>query len=452
MLMNLLLHDATIVTCNKRIIREGAVVVENGRIADVGKSASIRRKYGRGYEKLDVKGKVVIPGLINTHQHAAMSLLRGYADDLPLSEWLEKWIWPIEKYMTPSDIYVGASLTAVESILSGTTTVNTMYHYAPEENEAKAFADAGLRGVIGHVCFSWRKKEDRKATVDLAKNWHGKTDGIIRTSVDPHSPYTVDPEYMKELKTIRAELNEKYGSEEAPIICHVHAAETSDEPEKVRQAFGNSLKDGVMDYLDSLGVLDEHVVAAHCVALSAKDMGVMKRRRVKASHNPISNLKLASGVSPVAQMLERGITVSLGTDSPCSNNTADMFEIMKTTAILHKGVNQNPTLLPAEQVLEMATIQGAEALSWEKEIGSIEVNKKADMAIIDFKKPHLCPLYHETSHLVYATKAADVEAVIINGKMVMENRKLATVNDERVMEAAKKAKYRLIDKLAANVK
>jgi len=178
----------------------------------------------------------------------------------------------------------------------------------------------------------------------------------------------------------------------------------------------------------------------------------MKRRRVKASHNPISNLKLASGVSPVAQMLERGITVSLGTDSPCSNNTADMFEIMKTTAILHKGVNQNPTLLPAEQVLEMATIQGAEALSWEKEIGSIEVNKKADMAIIDFRKPHLCPLYHETSHLVYATKAADVEAVIINGKVVMENRKLASVNAERVMEAAKKAKYRLIDKLAANVK
>jgi 5-methylthioadenosine/S-adenosylhomocysteine deaminase len=452
MFMNLLLHDATIVTCKKKIVREGALIVEDERIVDLGKSASIKRKYGRGYEKIDGKGKVVIPGFINTHQHAAMSLLRGYADDLPLHEWLEKWIWPVEKHMTTSDIYVGALLTAAESIMSGTTTVNTMYHYTPEENEAKAFADAGLRGVVGHVCFSWRKKEDRNAIESLAKKWHDKADGLIRTSVDPHAPYTVDPGYMKELKAARNELNEKYGSEKAPIICHIHAAETSDEPEKVRQAFGTPLKGGIMEYLDALGVLDEHVIAAHCVALTAEDMVVMKHRRVKASHNPISNLKLASGVSPVPQMLQRGITVALGTDSPCSNNTVDMFDVMKTTAILHKGVNQNPTLLPAEEVLEMATIRGAEALSWEEEIGSIEINKKADLAIIDFRKPHLCPLYHEASHLVYAAKAADVETVIINGKIVMENRRLQTLNIEGVMRTAEKAKRHLVDKLAANVK
>jgi 5-methylthioadenosine/S-adenosylhomocysteine deaminase len=452
MLMNLLLHDATIVTCKKKIVREGALIAEDERIVDLGKSASIKRKYGRGYEKIDGKGKVVIPGFINTHQHAAMSLLRGYADDLPLHEWLEKWIWPVEKHMTASDIYVGALLTAAESIMSGTTTVNTMYHYTPEENEAKAFADAGLRGVVGHVCFSWRKKEDKNAIESLAKNWHDKADGLIRTSVDPHAPYTVDPGYMKELKAARNELNEKYGSEKAPIICHTHAAETSDESEKVRQAFGTPLKGGIMEYLDALGVLDEHVIAAHCVALTAEDMVVMKHRRVKASHNPISNLKLASGVSPVPQMLQRGITVALGTDSPCSNNTVDMFDVMKTTAILHKGVNQNPTLLPAEEVLEMATIRGAEALSWEEEIGSTEINKKADLAIIDFRKPHLCPLYHETSHMVYAAKAADVETVIINGKIVMENRRLQTLNIERVMRTAEKAKRHLVDKLAANVK
>lgn len=450
--MNLLLHDATIVTCKKKIVREGALIVEDERIVDLGKSASIKRKYGRGYEKIDGKGKVVIPGFINTHHHATMSLLRGYADDLPLHEWLEKWIWPVEKRMTASDIYVGALLTAAESIMSGTTTVNTMYHYMPEENEAKAFADAGLRGVVGHVCFSWRKKEDRNAIESLAKNWHDKADGLIRTSVDPHAPYTVDPGYMKELKAAKNELNEKYGSEKAPIICHIHVAETSDEPEKVRQAFGTPLKGGIMEYLDALGVLDEHVIAAHCVALTAEDMVVMKHRRVRASHNPISNLKLASGVSPVPQMLQRGITVALGTDSPCSSNTVDMFDVMKTTAILHKGVNQNPTLLPAEEVLEMATIRGAEALSWEEEIGSIEINKKADLAIIDFRKPHLCPLYHEASHLVYAAKAADVETVIINGKIVMENRRLQTLNIERVMRTAEKAKRHLVDKLAANVK
>ncbi len=450
--MNLLIDEATVITCKGRTIREGAVAIEGSKIADLGKSSDLRHKYGRGYERLDGKNKVVMPGLVNTHQHAAMSLLRGYADDLPLQEWLEKWIWPIEKHMSRHDIYVGALLTAAESIMSGTTTVNTMYHYFPEENEAKAFADAGLRGVVGHVCFSWRKKEDKAALAGLARQWHNKANGLIRTSVDPHSPYTVDPEYMKELKDIRGELNEKYGSKEAPVIGHIHVAETADEEEKTRKAFNVPLKAGLMEYLDSLGALDEHVVAAHCVALTDRDMAVMRDRKVKASHSPISNLKLASGISPVPKMLSRGITVSLGTDSPCSNNTADMFEVMKTTAILHKGMNKDPTLMPAEQVLEMATTGGAKALSWENEIGSIEVGKKADLIILDFHKPHLCPMYNDTSHLIYAAKGSDVETAIISGNIVMENRKLTTLDVDRVMEDAEKAKRSLLDRLNANVK
>ena len=431
------------------IIRDGAIAIEDGTIIDVGKTKQMRRKYERGYERINAKGRVVIPGLINTHQHAAMSLLRGYADDLPLQEWLEKWIWPIERLMTAEDIYVGSLLTAVESIMGGTTTVNTMYHYMPEKNEAKALADAGIRGVIGHVCFSWRKDEDRKALEDLAKNWHNKAGGLIRVSVDPHAPYTVDPEYMKELKTLRDELNRKYGSEGAPVIWHIHVAETSDEADKIRKAFHVDVKDGVMEYLDSLGVLDKRVVAAHCVALTDKDVAVMKARGVKVSHNPISNLKLASGVSPVPKMLENGVTVSLGTDGPCSNNAADMFEVMKVAALLHKGVNKNPTVLSARQVLKMATLDGARALCWENEIGSIEVGKRADLAIINFEKPHLCPLYNEFSHLVYATKSSDVETVIINGKIVMENRHLTTLDVDKVMEMVKKAKNRLFERLEA---
>jgi 5-methylthioadenosine/S-adenosylhomocysteine deaminase len=451
--VNILIQNGTILTMhNGKRIRQGAIAIEDKVIVDIGRTHELRRKYGRGYEKIDAKGKVVTPGLINTHQHAAMSLLRGYADDLPLQEWLEKWIWPIEKHMTAHDVYIGALLTAIESIMGGTTTVNTMYHYTPEENEAKAFADAGLRGVIGHVCFSWRKNEDRKALEDLAKNWHNKADGLIRVSVDPHAPYSVDPEYMKELKVIREELNDKYGSEKAPIICHIHAAETSDEMEKIRNAFKIQFKNGVMAYLDSLGVLDERLIAAHCVALTDKDMAIMKKRNVKVSHNPISNLKLASGISPVPKMLKKGITVSLGTDSPCSNNTADMFEIMKTTAIIHKGINKNPTVMPAEQVLEMATIEGAKALSWENEIGSIEAGKKADLSIISLKRPHLCPLYSEASHLVYAAKASDVETVIINGRIVMENGKLTMLNIEKVMDVVEKAKNNLLSKLNTNVK
>lgn len=451
--MNFVIYGGTIITMqNGKIIKDGAVVIENEAIVDVGKTREVLRKYPRGYERLDAKGKVVIPGLINTHQHAAMSLLRGYADDLPLQEWLEKWIWPIEGHMTANDIYIGALLTAVESIFGGTTTVNTMYHYTPNENEAKAFADAGLRGVVGHVCFSWRKKEDKNALEDLAKSWHNKADGRIRVSVDPHAPYTVDPEYMKELKELHVKLNEKYGSEKAPLIWHIHVAETSDEEEKIRKAFNVEPKGGVMRYLDSLGILDEHVIAAHCVALTEEDIAVMKHRRVKVSHNPISNLKLASGVSPVPKMLEEGVIVSLGTDSPCSNNTADMFEVMKTAAILHKGVNKNPTVTAASQVLDMATLGGAKALCWDSEIGSIEVGKKADLVIINFAKPHLCPIYNEVSHLVYAAKSADVETVLINGRMVMENRRLTTLKIEKVMEMAEKAKTSLLERLKRNVK
>jgi len=450
--MNILIHDGTIITMHRRkVIHQAAIAIEDNTIVDIGKTGELKRKYGRGYEKIDAKCKVVMPGLINTHQHAAMSLLRGYADDLPLQEWLQECIWPIEKHMTPHDVYVGALLTAVESIMGGTTTINTMYHYNPEENEAKAFAYAGIRGVVGHVCFSRRKEHDRKMLEDLAKNWHNKADGLIRASVDPHAPYTVDPEYMRELKQTQKELNRKYGSENAPIIMHTHVAETNDEKEKTQTAFNLQIENGMMGYLDSLGVLDQHVIAAHCVALTGKDFAIMKCKGVKASHNPISNLKLASGISPVPKMLGKGITVSLGTDSPCSNNNADMFEIMKTTAILHKGISKDPTILPSEQVLEMATIEGAKALSWEKDVGSIEVGKKADIAIINLKKPHLCPMYNEASHLVYAAKASDVETVLINGKIVMENRELTTVNVEEIMEQAEKTKNNLLNKLR-NVK
>ncbi|MBS7636444.1 amidohydrolase [Candidatus Bathyarchaeota archaeon] len=448
--MNLLIHGGTIVTMRgNEIIRDGAIAIQDETIIDVGKAGQMLGKYASGYEKINAKGKVVIPGLINTHQHAAMSLLRGYADDLPLQEWLEKWIWPIEGLMTAKDIYVGSLLTAVESIMGGTTTVNTMYHYKPMENEAKAFAEAGIRGVVGHVCFSWRRDEDRRALEDLAKNWHNKAGGLIRVSVDPHAPYTVDPGYMKELYALRDEFNKKYGSERAPIIWHIHVAETFNEAEKIKKAFNVDVKGGIMEYLDSLSVLNEHVIAAHCVALTDKDMAIMKARGVKVSHNPISNLKLASGISPIPNMLERDITVSLGTDSPCSNNTADMFEVMKVAALLHKGVSGNPTVMSAQQVLKMATLDGARALCWENDIGSIEVGKKADLAIINFEKPHLCPLHNEFSHLVYAAKSADVETVIINGKIVMENRRLTTLNVEKVMKMVEKAKNRLLEKLQA---
>ena len=446
--MEVIIDGGTIVTVSPRgIIKDGAIIIENGQITNVGKSHQLKQKYPR-YEKINTKGKVVIPGLINTHQHAAMSLLRGYADDYPLKQWLEDWIWPLEKHMTGHDIYVGALLTAIESIMGGTTTVNTMYHYMNEYNEARAFAETGLRGIIGHVCFSWRKKEDEKALITLAKDWHDKANGLIRTSVDPHAPYTVDLEYMKELKDLTRELEGKYGSPNTPIIRHMHVAETSDEMEKIKQTFNVSFEGGVIEYLDSLDVLGRDLIASHCVALTPKDIKILKEREVKVSHNPISNLKLASGISPVPSLLRAGVTVALGTDSPCSNNNSDMFEVIKTTALLHKGLNQDPTLLPAEQVLRMATIEGAKALLWDHEIGSIEIGKDADLAILDFKKPHLYPLHNEASHLVYSAKAADVDTVLIKGKIIMENREIKTIDIHQVLEMAEKAKESLLERLA----
>ena len=446
--MNLRIDGGTVVTMGRKgIIRDGTVVVENGTVVDVGKSAKLKQKYS-GYEKINAEGKVVIPGLINTHQHAGMSLLRGYADDYPLKEWLEKWIWPLEKCINGRDIYAGALLTAVDSIMGGTTTVNTMYHYMKDGNEAEAFAKAGLRGVVGHVCFSWRKDEDRAALRALARNWHNKANGLIRASVDPHAAYTVDPEYMKELRDIAKELNEKYGSPDSPIMWHTHVAETEDEAEKVRTAFNVSFKGSVVEYLDSLNVLGSDVIAAHGVALSQKDIKILKAKEVKVSHNPVSNLKLASGISPVSSLLDAGVTVALGTDSPCSNNNSDMFEVMKMTALLHKGVNRNPTLLSAEQVLRMATVEGAKALLWNRQIGSIETGKDADLAIINFKKPHLSPLYNEVSHLVYSARAADVDTVLVKGKIVMEDREVKTVDAHKVMEMAEKTKENLVTRLA----
>lgn len=445
--MDIMICGGTVVTMgSKGVIHNGAVVVEDDAIIDIGKADEVKHRYPR-YEVINAEGRVIMPGLVNTHQHAAMSLLRGYADDYPLKEWLENWVWPFEKHMTGYDIYVGALLTAIESIMSGTTTVNTMYHYMEDCNEAKALAEAGLRGVIGHVCFSWRKEHDRRALEDLAKRWHGEADERIRVSVDPHAPYTVDPEYMRELRALTAELNDKYASGKGPIIWHIHLAETEDEAQKIKNSFNVSVLGGVVEYVDSLGVLDRDVIAAHCVHLTGRDIDVLRLKNVKVAHNPISNLKLASGVSPVPEMLKAGVTVSLGTDSPCSNNSADMFEVMKFTALLHKGVNRDPTLLPAEKVLSMATIEGAKALLWDDQIGSIEVGKKADIIIVDFRRPHLKPVYSEVSHLVYAAKASDVETAIIDGRIVMENRKIKTVKVEEVLEKSEKSRERLLEKI-----
>jgi len=444
--LELLIYGGTVVTMGEKgVVRNGAVLIDGDRIVEVGKYDDVRRRNPRGYEKLNAKGKIVLPGLINTHHHLAMSLLRGYADDMPLKEWLEKKIWPIEMHMTSEDIYLGAKLTAVESVLGGCTTVNTMYHYAPDFNEARAIAEVGIRGVVGHVCFSWRKDEDLRLVKSLVEAWHGADNGRIRVSIDPHAPYTVDPDYMVELWNLTLELNEKY-RDRGPIIFHTHLAETLDEADKIKYAFKVKLDGGIVEYLDKLGVLSGLMLAAHCVHLSDKDMAILASRDVKVAHNPVSNLKLGSGISPVPKLLEAGVNVSLGTDSVCSNNSSDMFETMKFAALIHKGVSMNPSIMNAWKVLQMATIDGAKALNWHYELGSIEPGKKADIILVDVQAPHAIPMYSEASHLVYVVKSSDVETVIVDGRIIVEEREIKTVKVEELIEEFLKARDKLMER------
>jgi len=442
-----IIHGKSIVTMSKHgIIKNGAIVIEGEEIIDLGKYDEIKPKYS-GYEVIDASNCIVLPGLINAHTHMAMSLLRGYADDLMLHEWLEKWIWPLESKMTSKDVYIGALLASIEAIKMGTTTVNTMYHYYPDYNEAKAIYETGLRGVISHVCFSWREKEDIERLDHLIRNWHGKDNWRIRAAISPHAPYTVSPEYMVKLREYANKINEKAEKDYEKAIWHIHLAETKDEAKKIEENFKVKIKGGIIEYLQILNVLKEDVIAAHCVWLTEEDIKILSKNKVKVAHNPISNLKLASGISPIEKLLKNNIVVALGTDSACSNNLLDMFETMKIAALLQKGVLLNPTAIKAEEALKMATINGAKALSWESQIGSIEKGKKADLITIELQKPHLKPLFNEVSHIVYAVRSLDVRDVIINGKIIMENHQIKTVDEEWILREVEKVKDNLLERL-----
>ncbi|MEM3615150.1 MAG: amidohydrolase [Candidatus Methanomethylicia archaeon] len=440
----IILAKAIVTMGEKGIIRDGGIVIENGEIIDVDHAWKIRSRYSGGYERIDAKDCILMPGLINTHTHAAMSLLRGYADDLQLHEWLEKWIWPLEAKMTEWDIYVGAKLSALEAIKTGTTTICSMYHHKPKYNEAKAIYESGLRGVISHVFFDWRINEDYKSMEDLISNWHGRGGGRIKVAASPHAPYTVNPKNLMEIKEYIDNKNENLDEE---IIIHIHTAETRDETRIVKEKYDVDTDLGILKYLNDLGFLSENVLAAHCVWLTNEDIKVLRERNVKVSHIPISNLKLASGISPIPKLMENNILVSLGTDSQCSNNTIDMFETMKIASLLQKGITLNPTIIPSEEAIKMATVNGAKALRWDGKIGKIEIGKRADIIAINIKKPHLTPIYNEKSHIVYAARSGDVKHVIIDGKIVMEDYEVKTIDEEEVIAEAEKIKEELINRL-----
>jgi len=437
--MELMIKGSFVVIRPDKILKDGVVIVEGDRIVDIGKESELKDKYS-GYEAIGGKGKVVLPGLVNCHTHAAMTLLRGYADDMVLSEWLTQKIWPVEAHLKPEDVYVGTLLACLEMLKSGITAFADMYFYM--DKAAKAVVESGIRAVISHGMIELgnveKGEKDLREAERIVKTCQGLGDGRVTTMFGPHAPYTCSPEYLQKVK----ETAEKYN-----VGIHIHLAETRDEAEKIKNAFAVDLKDkGVIEYVDELGILDSTVLAAHVVWVSEKEIEILAKRGVKVAHNPVSNLKLASGVAPIPQMLKNGVAVGLATDGAASNNCLDIFEEMKVSAIIHKAHNFDPTVTSAAEVLEMATIGGAKALLLDKDIGTLEVGKKADIVILDLKKPRLVPLHNIISHLVYAAKSSDVCTVIVDGNILMENREVKILDENKVMELAQKTAEDLISR------
>jgi 5-methylthioadenosine/S-adenosylhomocysteine deaminase len=421
-LFDVLIFNGTVLTLDGRdqIIENGAVAVTGDAIADIGPAEKFSDC--RAVKRMDARGGIIMPGLINTHTHAPMTCFRGLADDLDLMTWLNEYIFPAEARLTYDKVYAGALLACAEMILSGTTCFSDMYLF--EDAVAQAASLAGVRAVVGEVLYDFPSpnygpiEQGFEYTLQLINKWKGHP--IVRVAVEPHSPYLCSPKLLEK----SAEISYSYN---IPLI--IHLAETESEVAQVQNRYGKT----PVAHLSRIGALSPRMVACHCVALNDQDIGMLKDHDVKVSHNPESNMKLASGIAPVPKLLDAGNRVGLGTDGPTSNNNLDMFLEMDIAAKIHKVNGLDPTVMNARTVLRMATIDAAGVLGLEKITGSLEPGKKADVIIIDTHKPHLTPMYNIYSHLVYSACGNDVAASIINGRVVMEDRKLRTMDVEKIM-------------------
>ena len=428
--ISLVVTGGTVVTMDpaRRVLAPGAVAIEGGAIVAVGEPAAIAAAY-RGAETIDASGAVVLPGLVNTHTHAPMVLYRGLADDMALMEWLEKYIFPAEaKTVSAAFVRTGTRLAALEMIQSGTTLFTDMYYF--EEEIARATKEAGLRGVLGQSVIGFPVADAKTPADALARTekffqaFAG--DELIIPAVAPHSMYTLD---AKSLTAARA-LADKYGR---PTL--IHLSETRDEVDM-------SLKKHKMPpaaYLESIKFWGPRVLAAHGVWLTPPEIALLKKHGVGVSHNPESNMKLASGTAPVPQLRAAGVPVGLGTDGAASNTDLDMFEAMRVAALLHKLQSNDPRAIPAPVALEMATIGGARALGLGDRLGSLEAGKRADLIVVSMSSARQTPMYDAVSHLVYATRGDDVRTTIVNGRVLMRDRKVITLDAAAVLTEARRA-------------
>ena len=418
---------------SRRVIDNGGVAVKDGRVVAVGPSAEMDLNYS-SRQVIDARGKVVIPGLINGHTHVPMTLFRGIADDLDLQEWLTKYIFPAEaRNVTEDFVRVGTRLGLAEMIRSGTTTYCDMYYF--EDAIADETFKAGMRGVLGETLIDFPVADNKTNAEAMAyvekfvSRWKGNS--LIVPAIAPHAPYTVSEEH---LKAVRA-FSDRTG---VPIVTHI--SETKREVDDSIRDKGTS----PVNYLNRFGFLNDKVIAAHMVWPTEEELGLLKKLGVGLVHNPQSNMKLASGVAPVPEMLKRDMPVGLGTDGAASNNDLNLWEEMDTAAKLHKLISKDPKVLTAREAFEMATIRGARALHLEKEIGSIETGKRADLVIVDLDDLNQTPYYNIYSDLVYSAKAGDVNTVIVEGKVLMRDRRLLTLNEATIKADARRYRERIV--------
>ena len=434
--IDLLLTNGTLLTLTPGSgqIPNGAVAISGNRIIALGPKSGIEKRF-EASKTIDAREGLIMPGLVNAHTHAPMSLFRGLADDLPLTAWLEDYIFPAEgKCVDEEFVHWGTLLACAEMIRSGTTTFADGYFF--EERVAEAVSQSGLRALLaeGILDFPTPDSPSPSQTLlkieDFIRIYSDST--LIRPTLFAHSAYTCSPELLKKCRDVA----DRFG---VPLI--IHLSETQSEVEEVSKRYGRR----PVDHLENLGLLSPNLIACHCVWLMDAEMDLLARRGVRVVHNPESNMKLAAGVAPIPDLLARKVAVGLGTDGCASNNNLDLFQEMDSAAKLHKVHRMDPTVMPANVVLEMATLGGARVLGMEKEIGSLEAGKKADVIILELNRPHLQPVYNLPSHLVYSATGADVRDVIIDGKLVMENRKLLTLDEEEILRKVRAYQMRISD-------
>jgi len=428
--MRILLKDFTLLPTPDGPEEFGSIVIEGERIVRIGSSFALE---GTPFDRvIEGEGRLVMPGLVNAHTHLAMVLFRGFADDLPLQAWLEEAIWPAEKHLREEEVYWASLLGIAELFRSGVTAFADMYFYM--DQVARAVEQSGMRALLAHGMIApdeAKAEQELERGLELAERWHGAADNRIRVALGPHAPYTCGEGLWRRA----TESAEKYG-----LMLHTHLAETALEVKEFSEQHGIT----PVEWLANLGAFEVPVLVAHCVHLTNRDIDILAEHDVQVAHNPTSNMKLGSGIAPVKRLLERGVNVALGTDGAASNNDLDMWEELRLAALLAK-VGGDPTALPAPAALKLATINGAQALGLEG--GELKEGAVADLIILNLNSPHLIPQYNLVSNLVYAAHPGDVETVIINGEIVMENRKIRTFDEEKVKVRVKEIskKYQNLD-------